>query len=81
MAGTLLRGWRAVELSLFVVRAFVRLRGLSSTHAEIAERLSALERRVVGHDKELKVMFAALRALIEPPTPPRRRIGFKSSGR
>lgn len=81
MAGTLLRGWRAVELSVFVVCAFVRLRQLAGSHVEIATRLSALERRVAGHDEELKAMFAALRALVEPPGPERRRTGFKSSTR
>src|SRR5262245_30276753 len=54
MAATLLRGWRAVELSVFVVRVFVRLRRGRGT--EIAARLSALERKVTGHDEELKQM-------------------------
>ncbi len=79
MAATLLRGWRAVELSVFVVRAFVRLRNLAGTSSEVAARLSALERKVTGHDEELRAMFAALRALVEPARRPRRRIGFRST--
>ena len=76
MAASGLNSPRAVEMSVFVVRAFIRLGDFARTHAEFAAKLNALERKVAGHDKDLKRMFAALRALLDPPTKPRRTIGF-----
>jgi len=76
MAASVLNSQRAVEMSVFVVRAFVRLRDLARTHAELARHLAALERRVTVHDADLQGVFAALRRLIEPPSRPRRQIGF-----
>lgn len=78
MAASVLNSPRAVEMSVFVVRAFVRLRDFARTHAEVAAKLTALERKVAGHDEDLKRMFAALRALLNHPTKPRRPIGFGS---
>ena len=77
MAATVLNSPRAVQMSIFVVRAFLRLRQLVAGQAELAATLAKLERRVSGHDGELKGIIAALRELFEPPPdPPRRRIGF-----
>ncbi len=78
MAATILNSPRAVEMSVFVVRAFIRLRQFARDHSEIARRLDALERKVTNHDQSLKEMFAALRALLAPVDKPRRGIGFKS---
>lgn len=78
MAATVLRSERAVEMSVFVVRAFVRLRDIATTHRELANKLAAVERRVANHDEDLKAMLAALRKLIAPPPGTRRRIGFSA---
>jgi hypothetical protein len=78
MAASILNSPRAVEMSVFVVRAFVHLRDLARSHAEIARHLDRLERRVTSHDADLKQVFAALRQLLEPPAPSSRRIGFSS---
>ncbi len=56
---------RAVEMSVFVVRAFVHLRDFARTHAELGKQLATLERRVVAHDADLKQVFAALRRLLD----------------
>jgi phosphoenolpyruvate-protein kinase (PTS system EI component) len=77
MAASVLNTSQAVEMSVFVVRAFVRLKGLTRGHAALAARLAALERRVVGHDADLKAVFAALRAIVEPPKNAGRPIGFR----
>lgn len=77
MAATILNSPRAVEMSVFVVRAFVHLRDFARTHAELGKQLATLERRVVAHDADLKQVFAALRRLLDPPKPPRPQIGFK----
>jgi ORF6N domain len=76
MAASVLNSPRAVEMSVFVVRAFVRLRDLARTHTELAAKLNELERKVVVHDEGLKQVFTALRALIETPEKPRPQIGF-----
>ena len=77
MAANVLRSQRAVEMSLFVVRAFVRLRDMARNHVAWAAKLDALERKVKGHDTDLEQVFAALRALIAPGRKSRRQIGFR----
>ena len=81
MAASVLNSPRAVEMSVFVVRAFLRLRVLASTYAQLAAKLDALERQVAGHDTDIKAMFSALRGLIEPPRKPHRQIGFTENRR
>ncbi len=80
MAATVLNTPRAIEMSVFVVRAFNHLRELAGTHAALAENLATLERRVSGHDEELKKVILALRALLAAPARPRRQIGFARTG-
>jgi ORF6N domain-containing protein len=81
MVAMVLNSIRAVEMSVFVVRAFIRLRQFARGHAEISKRLDALEQNVAGHDQALKEMFAALRALLAQPEKQRRGIGFRSRER
>jgi acyl-coenzyme A synthetase/AMP-(fatty) acid ligase len=80
MAASVLNSPRAVEMSVFVVRAFVRLRTLARGHAELAATLRQLERRVAGHDHELAEIIEAIRRLTSPPGAPRRAIGFTRGG-
>lgn len=80
MVAAVLNSPRAVEMSVFVVRAFVRLREYARGHDEIAKRLDALERKVTGHDEDLREMFTALRTLLTPSPRTRREIGFKKKG-
>jgi hypothetical protein len=77
MAATVLNSPRAVQMSIFVVRAFLRLREWVSGQAELAARLAELERKVGAHDHELKAIIQAIRELLEPAVPPRKRIGFR----
>jgi hypothetical protein len=81
MAATVLNSPRAVEVSVYVVRAFIRLRELASSHHELAKRLDALEQKTealaLKHDafsrntrNQLKQVFDALRDLMTPPEPP-----------
>ena len=74
MAANVLRSPRAVEMSLFVVRAFVRLRRSLADHADLVRRLGDLEKRC---DLQFKVVFDAIRELMTPSEKPRRSIGFK----
>jgi hypothetical protein len=87
MAANLLSSPRAIEVSVYVVRAFVRMRELASTHGDLAKRLAELEDKTealaMNHDTfshntraQLKKVFDALRELMTPPDPPKRPIGF-----
>ena len=76
MAANVLNSPRAVQMSIFVVRAFLRLRSWVGDQTELAARLEKLERHVGKHDQELKAIIQAIRDLIAPTAAPRRRIGF-----
>ena len=73
MAANLLNSERAVEASVEVVRAFVRLRTMVLTNAELAKRLDALEKR---YDEHFKIVFTAIRQLMVPPQTKKKPIGF-----
>ena len=72
MAASILNSPWAIEASVYVVRGFVKMREVLSTHKELALRLEEMEGK---YDRQFKVVFDALRALMEPPAKPRRRIG------
>ncbi len=76
MAASVLNSPRAVQMSLYVVRAFLKLREWVAGQAQLADKLAELERRVAGHDQELQAIVRAIRQLMTPPDAPRRRIGF-----
>ncbi len=76
MAASLLNSPRAVEVSVFVVRAFVKLRQLVLSHKELAGKLDQLERKFAGHDDTIRQLVAAIRQLMATPDPPVRPMGF-----
>jgi len=76
MAASVLNSKRAVEMSVYVVRAFVQLRDLLSSQKVLAEQVAKLERRVSHHDNSLAEIIDALRNLMERPSPAKRAIGF-----
>jgi hypothetical protein len=79
MAASVLRTPQAVKTSVFVVRAFVKLREMLSTHKELAHRLDDLERGLQKHDRQILSLVQAIRELMAPPPEkPRRPIGFAS---
>lgn len=75
MAATILNSPRAVEMSVYVVRAFVQLRELLASNAELARRLDELEGKLEHHDEAITAI-SAIRELMNPPAPKRRGIGF-----
>jgi hypothetical protein len=79
MAASVLNTDRAVEVSVFVVRAFVRMSRMLASHRQLALKLAELESRVTVHDKNIQSLLAAIRSLITPPAPPRRKIGFATN--
>jgi hypothetical protein len=83
MAATILNSHRATEVSVYVVRAFVRLRDILASNKEIARRLEQLEKKLGSHDQAIAGLINAIRNLMNHPEPRRRPIGFvtpKSSG-
>ncbi|MBU1298905.1 MAG: ORF6N domain-containing protein [Bacteroidetes bacterium] len=77
MAANVLNSPRAVQMSVFVVRAFVRLRQVLATHKELAEKLTELERKFSAHDRQIQTIIEAIRQLMTPPEKPKRQIGFR----
>lgn len=73
MAASVLNSPEAVRVSIAVVEGFIRMRRLAAEHGDLTRRIDDLERK---YDGQFKAVFDALRALIHPPDPPRKRIGF-----
>jgi ORF6N domain-containing protein len=78
MLSSVLRSTRAIHVNIAIMRAFVKLRELAASQKELAAKLDQLERKVGGHDGQIRSLFEAIRQLMEPPTPKSRRIGFKT---
>ena len=76
MLSSVLHSERAVRVNIEIMRAFVQLRQMLSSHADLARKLAALEKK---YDAQFKVVFDAIRELTAPPEPPKKRpIGFTS---
>ena len=77
MAANVLRSRRAVEMSVFVVRAFIRMRQAMLSRHEMEKRLDQIEKLLLVHDDSLKELYERIRPLLLPPAdPPKPRIGF-----
>ena len=77
MAANVLNSVLAIRMSVYVVRAFVRLREILVSNRMLAEKFSELERKVASHDGHIQSLFEAIRQLMSPPPSPGRRIGFE----
>jgi phage regulator Rha-like protein len=77
MAATVLNSNRAIEMSVFVVRAFVQMREALLVNRKVVSKLSELEARLDEHDADLQELVEAIRELMTPPPPSNRRIGFE----
>jgi len=73
MLSSVLRSKRAVQVNVEIMRAFVRLRRILASHADLARKLDALEKK---YDAQFKVVFDAIRELMKPPESKKRPIGF-----
>jgi len=76
MAATVLNSEQAVKMSVFVVRAFVRLRQVLAANREFADRIKELEEHLETHDGTIQEIINAIRKLMNPPPNRRRKIGF-----
>ncbi len=73
MLSSVLNSERAIHVNIAIMRAFVQLRRLLETHADLARELAALEQK---YDAQFQAVFDAIRQLMAPPEPPRKQIGF-----
>jgi hypothetical protein len=80
MAASVLNSPRAIEVSVFIVRAFVKLRRTIAEHKELGRKIAQLERQLADHDDQILSLVQAIRQFLNPELPPRRRrIGFKTA--
>ncbi len=80
MLSSVLRSKRAVQVNVAIMRAFVKLRQMLTSNKELAAKLAELERKLEGHDQKIHSLFEAIRQLMAPAAPIRRRIGFHNGG-
>ena len=76
MLAMILKSPRAIEVSVYVVRAFASLREAARANEQLLKQLQQLEKRVGKHDAEIEAILAAMRALVAPPSRSTRGIGF-----
>ena len=77
MLSSVLRSSRAIQVNIEIIRVFVRLRQILSTHKALARKLAELELRLQDHDGQIQVIFEAIRQLMTPPENSGKEIGFK----
>ena len=81
MAANVIRTDHAVQMSIYVIRAFVRLRERVTANASILKRLAEIDASLLQHDVALRDLYKKLLPLLQPPTdPPKRWIGFHVDG-
>lgn len=78
MAATVLNSPQAIGMSVFVVRAFVRLRSIYASHIELTRRLDELDIKVGAHDESIRSIVEAIRRLMLPDSPPKALIGLST---
>ena len=73
MLSSVLRSERAIRVNIEIMRTFVRLKKLLASHAELSHKINGLEKK---YDAQFKIVFDAIRQMLNPPEKPKRRIGF-----
>lgn len=79
MLASVLNSQRAIKISIGIIKTFVKLRLILSTHKVLAYKLNELERKIENHDEEIKIIFEAIRQMMLVPENPKRPIGFRKS--
>lgn len=74
LLSSVLHSERAIQVNIEIMRAFVKLRKIIASHKDLARKLEELEKK---YDSQFKIVFDALRELIEPPKKPKKQIGFR----
>jgi len=77
MLSSVLNSKRAIRINILIIKTFVKLREIITTHKELAHKLAELEGKIEKHDTEIRAIFDAIRQLMAPPPgPPKPKIGF-----
>ena len=76
MLSSVLNSPRAIEVNIPIMRAFVHLRKMMTSHKELAKKLKELEHHIKDHDEQIQAIFEAIQQLITLPEDPKKKIGF-----
>jgi hypothetical protein len=77
VSSILLNSPRPINAGIFVVRAFVKMREILIDYRELARKVNDLERKVIGHDDDIRALLTAIRQLMQPTTSSKSKIGFR----
>ncbi|HMK27650.1 MAG TPA: ORF6N domain-containing protein [Chitinophagaceae bacterium] len=77
MLSGVLNSETAIRVHIQIIRVFAKMRELLLTHKDILLQLEKIEKKLTGHDEDIKLIFQYLKQLLNPPQPPRRKIGFR----
>ena len=77
MLSGVLNSETAIRVHVQIIRVFAKMRELLLTHKDILLQLEKIEKKLAGHDEDIQLIFQYLKKLLNPPHPPRRKIGFR----
>ena len=77
MLSSVLNSETAIRVHVQIIRVFAKMREILLTHKDILLRLEKIEKKLAGHDEDIQLIFQYLKKLLNPPQPPRRKIGFR----
>ena len=77
MLASILNSERAIEMNIQIVRVFTKIREMLLAHKDILLQLEKIEKKLTGHDEDISLIFQYLKQLLNPPSPPRQKIGFR----
>jgi len=78
MLSSVLKSRRAIQVNIMIMRAFIKIREIITAHKDLLVRIETLEKQYAGHDKNIRVIFDAIKKLLEPPEEkPKPKIGFR----
>ncbi|MBI5699430.1 ORF6N domain-containing protein [Candidatus Saganbacteria bacterium] len=77
MLSGILNSKRAIHVNIMIMRTFIRLKQMITTHKELAHKIEELERKYKKHDIEIETIFGAIKKMLEPPKSPPRKFGFQ----
>ncbi|MFA6923701.1 MAG: ORF6N domain-containing protein [Bacteroidales bacterium] len=77
MLANVLKNERAIQMSIYIIDIFVKLREIALSHKDILLKLVQLEKKITKHDDEIEIIFNTLKELIKPPIQERKKIGYK----
>ena len=75
MLSSVLKSKRAVQVNIQIMRAFIKLKEMLSTHKDLKQKIEKMEKK---YDYQFKIVFDAIKQLLEPPVKPKEKIGFKA---